>query len=88
MCIGDVFGWWTIVSEEGVNKYNKKQVLCRCLCGFEKVLEVYDLSGRKTEKCRKCQKEKYKSKIDIPGYKNAGFTYDFKYQVRYSSDKT
>lgn len=37
---GEVYNHWTIVSYSHTNKYKKRMYLCRCRCGFEKVLRV------------------------------------------------
>jgi len=51
---GDVFGAWTVVSEEGVRD-GGLYFLCRCQCGAEAVLGASHLRAGQTTKCVTCQ---------------------------------
>ncbi len=51
--VGDKFNSWTIISKvDGANKYN-----CRCQCGNEAVVAVFDLLHDKSTKCKSCAKK-------------------------------
>jgi hypothetical protein len=55
---GAVFGRWTIVQETdpvGEGAKIRRRMLCRCICGTEKVVELLSLRSGKSQGCWDCR---------------------------------
>lgn len=61
------FGLWTVVSE-GPLDGQRRTVLVRCVCGIEKLKDLYMIVQGKSTGCRKCASEKRRGQI-APGEK-------------------
>jgi hypothetical protein len=53
--IGDQFGYWEVLSSPFI-KNKLKYVNCRCKCGEEKAVHLYNLAMGKTKSCPACSK--------------------------------
>lgn len=51
---GQMFGLWTVVSQSENGKGGRTRWLCRCACGYEKVLFGKKLNGGETTGCKSC----------------------------------
>lgn len=56
MHLEPTYGRWTVVGPAG------REVLCRCQCGYEKLVFVYDLLSGKSTKCKNCANRLYSSR--------------------------
>lgn len=54
--IGRLINKWTIISLEGKDKKSNKLYKCRCICGSEKIRQLYDIY--RINECRKCSDSK------------------------------
>jgi hypothetical protein len=53
--IREVFGSWTVISDEiKKNNHGIRTTLCRCSCGLEKQVNIQHLTSGSSTKCRKC----------------------------------
>lgn len=54
---GSQYGSWTVVRELGKpeNSYPRRAMLCRCACGAEHNVGLYELAYSKSTKCLKCE---------------------------------
>lgn len=57
--IGKKFGKRTIIADNGIDKYHRRSVLCRCECGAESVVGLTDLVHGKNLECKGCQTKKW-----------------------------
>lgn len=48
---GDTFGYWTVLESDRRNKSGKRSALCRCICGKETLIPIFDLIHKNTESC-------------------------------------
>lgn len=55
---GKSYGLWLVLSEGPRDKANKRQWLCRCECGLEKLVNQGNLTSGKSKNCVNC-KEHY-----------------------------
>ncbi len=53
MQAGDIFNSWTLLSQVEA-KNRRERWLCRCVCGFEKPVDAYNLLSGRSRSCRKC----------------------------------
>ena len=51
--VGDAFDKWTITGPAS----GRYRVMCRCLCGFEKSVYVYDLTNGTSTGCARCARK-------------------------------
>jgi hypothetical protein len=51
--IGDQFGYWEVISSP-FKKNNSRYVYCRCMCGLNKSVHLYNLAYGKTQGCNSC----------------------------------
>ena len=48
---GDTFGYWTVIDPDRYKKSEKRKALCRCVCGKEKLVWVFNLIHKKSISC-------------------------------------
>ena len=58
--IGKHYGHWTVISEAINPKRHGLQLLCRCNCGKEKIIDASELTHGKTKMCAACAKKRTK----------------------------
>ena len=58
--IGKHYGHWTVISEAINPKRHGLQLLCRCDCGREKIIDASELTHGKTKMCAACAKKRTK----------------------------
>lgn len=58
--IGKHYGHWTVISEAINPKRHGLQLLCRCNCGREKIIDASELTHGKTKMCAACAKKRTK----------------------------
>lgn len=58
--IGKKYNRWTVLKYEGTNHLNKKQFLCRCDCGNEKIVVLGNLKTGQSKSCGCLNDEKRK----------------------------
>ena len=51
ICVGNVFGRWTILNSACADEHRRKRFLCRCVCGTQRILQAYALRSGKTKSC-------------------------------------
>lgn len=51
---GQKFNKWTIISFDGLTNGGESRWLCRCDCGFEKVLTIGNVTGGYSRQCKSC----------------------------------
>lgn len=56
--IGDRYFDWEVIAYAENNKFNKRQVLCKCKCGNIRKLVRSELQSCRTTMCRECAKPK------------------------------
>lgn len=94
--IGKHYGHWTVISEATNPKRHGLQLLCRCDCGTEKIIDASELTHGKTKMCVNCAKKRTKRDPEAvraymadhtrsEGARHFGITYATidKYMVRY-----
>ena len=94
--IGKHYGHWTVISEAINPKRHGLQLLCRCDCGREKIIDASELTHGKTKMCAACAKKRTKRDPEAvraymadhtrsEGARHFGITYATidKYMVRY-----
>jgi len=53
--VGDVFGFWTIVSEAPRNAQRNRMMNARCVCGVISIVPESALTAGLTKPCRTCR---------------------------------
>lgn len=53
--VGQVFGDYTVIKYVKSNKFRQTEWLCKCKCGFEKILWRQHLTQNLVEKCKACR---------------------------------
>lgn len=48
---GRVFGKWTVIAPAAPDRYGRRQWLCRCSCGKERIVSASNLLGGKSKSC-------------------------------------
>lgn len=61
--IGTLFGRWTVISEHEITEKNVRKWLCKCECGLEKWVPVFQLYDGVTKGCCKCKDRDFKLKV-------------------------
>ena len=61
------FGEWLVLEEKGRSLKREKLYLCRCSCGFEKILVGSTLRGGISTQCKKCRMTKFNNVPDLVG---------------------
>ena len=49
--IGDIFGYWTVIGPAEYNEFGARSLLCRCVCGKEKLVRIQYLIRGKSKSC-------------------------------------
>ena len=52
--VGERFGKWTVLGEEGKNRHNSMTYRCKCDCGSERTIVRHALTGGRTKQCKRC----------------------------------
>lgn len=65
--IGEQFGGWTVLAAP-FRDLKRTRVRCRCVCGTESDVLVYNLTHEKTKQCRDCSSGKTPTTLGLYNY--------------------
>lgn len=63
---GQKFNKWTLIEHIGYDKYKSPTWLCRCNCGSEHVVTIYNVTGGTSRQCKQCSVTRNYKKDTIP----------------------
>ena len=66
---GDTFGYWTVLEPDKYNKAGERAVLCRCVCGKERLVLLLALVHKKSESCG-CKRHLKQTTVQKEALKN------------------